>query len=353
MPDPPPVPATSAWRSALAVLAADRARLLPLVATIGALYVAGIALLVVYAGSNAGLVGTASLAFTLGLRHAFDADHIAAIDNTTRKLRQDGQRPLSVGFWFSLGHSSVVLVLTLVAAAITHAVPDISGSTGFVGASVSGAFLWAVGILNLLVLLDIARVARRVRGGTHDEAELEAMLAPKGLLTRLGLDRVMRLVTRPWQMLPVGLLFGLGFDTATEVALIALGTGATAAGLPLLAVLALPLIFAAGMTTMDTIDGVLMTNAYDWAFRRPARKIFYNLTITSLSVVVALAVGTVQLLTVAIEAFDLRGGFWDGVGALDFQVLGYLIAGLFVATWLVALTAWRVLDLETRWAPAG
>ncbi|GAC1326139.1 MAG: hypothetical protein NVSMB25_25270 [Thermoleophilaceae bacterium] len=325
---------------------------MPLVAAVAGLYVAGTALVAVNLSAHTGLIGTALLAFTLGVRHAFDADHIAAIDNTTRKLRQDGQRPMSVGFFFALGHSTVVLVLIVVAAGITHAVPDIGASTGFIGASVSGLFLWIVGLLNLAVLFDIVRVARRVRSESYEEAELEAMLTPRGMLSRLGLDRSLRFITRPWQMLPAGLLFGLGFDTATEVALIALGTGATAAGLPLTAVLSLPLVFAAGMTTMDTIDGVLMSHAYDWAFRRPARKIFYNLTITTLSVIVALVVGTVQLLKVLVETLDLRGGIWKIIVGLDFQMLGYAIAGLFVLTWLVALGLWRLLDLEQRWTPA-
>ena len=340
-------------RQAIAALRRDRAALAPMVLCIVALYVIGVALVATHAGAHAGLVGTASLAFTLGLRHAFDADHIAAIDNTTRKLRQDGQRPLSVGFFFSLGHSSVVLVLTIVAVAITHAVPDIGASSGYLGASVSGGFLWLVGVLNLLVLVGIVRVARHVRTRPYTEEELGVMLAPKGMLTRLGLDRILRFISRPWQMAPVGLLFGLGFDTATEVALIALGTGAAAADLPFTAVLALPILFAAGMTTMDTIDGVLMTHAYDWAFHRPARKIFYNLTITTLSVLVALSVGTVQLLTVAIQALGLHGSPWDQIADLDFQVLGYVIAGLFVLTWLVALGLWRALDLERRWSPAS
>jgi high-affinity nickel-transport protein len=317
-----------------------------------ALHVVGFGLLIGESGAQAGFVATGTLAYTLGLRHAFDADHIAAIDNTTRKLRQDGQQPLSIGLYFSLGHSAVVLVLALVVALVTHAVPDISGSTGFVGASVSGAFLWTVGLLNLVVLLDVLKVARRVRAGDHDEQLLEQMLVPKGMLMRLGLDRVMRFVRKPWQMLPIGLLFGLGFDTATEVAVLTIGAGATAQGLPLPAVLAIPILFAAGMSMMDTADGIVMARAYDWALHRPARKIFYNLTITSLSVIVALVIGSVQLINVAIQALDLRGGAWDWIGGLDFQVLGYVMAGLFVGTWLLALVLWRVLRIEERWTPA-
>jgi high-affinity nickel-transport protein len=331
--------------------AGERVRLATMAAFIAALYAIGIGLTAIYAPHHAGLFGSATLAFTLGLRHAFDADHIAAIDNTTRQLRQQGRRPVGVGFFFSLGHATVVLVLTFVVALVTHAVPDISDSTGFIGASVSGTFLWVIGILNLAALLDVIRVARQMRRGDVDEQQLEQMLVPRGLLTRLGLDRLMRLVARSWQMFPIGLLFGLGFDTATEVALLALGAGAAAAGLPLLAVLALPALFAAGMATMDTLDGVLMGHAYDWALRRPARKLLYNLTITSLSVTVALGVGTIQLANVAIQALDLKGGLWDTIANLDFQVIGYIMAGLFVTTWLIALLLWRALDLEARLTP--
>jgi len=326
-------------------------RIAIIVALIAGMYAVGIALLLTYAPGHDGFVGTAMLAYTLGLRHAFDADHIAAIDNTTRKLRHDHhRRPVGVGFFFSLGHSTVVLVLTVVGALVTHAVPNIGDSTGFIGASVSGLFLWIVGLLNLAVLLDIARVASRMRAGAYDETGLEEMLGPRGLLMRLGLDRLFRFVTRSWQMLPVGLLFGLGFETATEIALLALGAGAAVAGLPVTAMLALPILFAAGMSTVDTIDGIMMAHAYDWALRRPVRKVFYNLTITSLSVIVALLVGTVQLLHVAIALLDLKGGFWRWIEGLDFQVLGYAMAVLFLATWLVSLLLWRVLRIEERWS---
>jgi high-affinity nickel-transport protein len=326
-------------------------RIAVLAALILGMYALGLALLLTYAPGHEAFVGTATLAYTLGLRHAFDADHIAAIDNTTRKLRHDHhRRPVGVGFFFSLGHSTVVLALTIVGALVTHAVPNISDSTGFIGASVSGAFLWIVGLLNLAVLLDILRVASRMRAGTYDERELEQMLVPRGLLMRLGLDRFFRFVSRSWQMMPVGLLFGLGFETATEIALLALGAGAAVAGLPVTAMLALPIMFAAGMSTVDTLDGIMMAHAYDWALRRPVRKVFYNITITTLSVIVALLVGTVQLLHVAIALLGLRGGFWDWVAGLDFQVLGYAMAALFAVTWLTALLLWRVLRIEQRWS---
>lgn len=335
-----------------AELEREGVRIAVLVAAILFMYGAGVALLLTYAPGHDGFVGTATLAYTLGLRHAFDADHIAAIDNTTRKLRHDhDRRPVGVGFFFSLGHSTVVLALTIVGALVTHAVPNISDSTGFIGASVSGVFLWVIGLLNLAVLLDILRVASRMRAGTYDERQLEGMLVPRGMLMRLGLDRFFRFVSRSWQMLPVGLLFGLGFETATEIALLALGAGAVVAGLPVTAMLCLPIMFAAGMSTVDTIDGIMMAHAYDWALRRPVRKVFYNLTITTLSVLVALLVGTVQLMHVAISVLHLKGPFWDWIAGLDFQVLGYAMAGMFAATWLISLTLWRVLHIEERWAP--
>jgi high-affinity nickel-transport protein len=315
------------------------------------LYLVGFGLMLIYAPSHPALVGTATLALTLGLRHAFDADHIAAIDNTTRKLRQQGERPMAVGFFFALGHSAVVLAMTVVVAVFTHAIPTISSSAGFVGAAISGTFLWLIGLMNLAALLDTARLARRARGGGCDEAELEQELAAGGLLMRLGLERVLRLVSRSWHMAPTGLLFGLGFETATEVLVFALGVGTAAAGGSILAVLTVPVLFAAGMTTMDTLDGVVMSHAYDWALRRPARKLLYNLTVTSLSVLVALGVGTIQLLHVAHSKLGLHGGVWDWAAGLDFQVLGYAMAGMFVATWLVALVLWRVLDLDAAPLP--
>jgi high-affinity nickel-transport protein len=337
------------WGSALE---REGVRIAVLAAAIVAMYVVGIGLLLSFAAGHEGFVGTVMLAYTLGLRHAFDADHIAAIDNTTRKLRHDhDRRPMGVGFFFSVGHSTVVLALTLAGALVTHAVPDIGHSTGFVGAGVSGTFLWLVGLLNLAVLIDVLRVARQARNGNCEEEELERMLVPRGLLMRLGLDRVVRFVSHSWQMLPIGLLFGLGFETATEIALLALGAGAAVAGLPFQATLCLPIMFAAGMSTVDTIDGIMMAHAYDWALRRPVRKIFYNLTITSLSVIVALLVGTVQLMHVAISVLGLEGGFWSWVEGIDFQALGYAMAALFVATWVISLLLWRVLRIEQRWTP--
>src|SRR5256884_5809142 len=262
-------------------------------------------------------VGTGLTAYTLGLRHAFDADHIAAIDNTTRKLMAEGKRPLSVGFWFSLGHSSVVVVLTLllgiglkpVGAEITNDTSALHNYGGLIGTAVSGTFLYLIGIINLVILVGILKGFREMRRGTFDEASLEAHLNNRGFLNRF-LGRVMRAVNRPWQIYPVGILFGLGFDTVTEVALLVLAGTSVAAGLPWYAIMCLPILFAAGMSLLDTIDGSFMNFAYGWAFSKPVRKGYYNITITRLSVALPLLIGTVELLSILAGQLGLTRGFW-------------------------------------------
>ncbi|HEY1513177.1 MAG TPA: HoxN/HupN/NixA family nickel/cobalt transporter [Gaiellaceae bacterium] len=312
------------------------------------LHVAGWGLFLFYARPNPALAGLGTLAYTFGLRHAFDADHIAAIDNTTRKFLQEEKRPLGVGFFFSLGHSSVVLALTaslaVGAASVKAHIPSFQHWGGYVGAGVSGTFLWIIGILNLLVLLDIVRVFREMRTGSLDEERLEQRLLERGLMSRLFIGRVANRIRESWQMYPLGVLFGLGFDTATEVGLLAISAGVATntSHVPFLAVLSLPLLFAAGMSLMDTADGAFMSHAYTWAFSNPVRKVYYNLTVTTLSVVVALGVGSVELLQVL-------GA--PGVGRLDFNLLGYGIVGLFVATWATSAAVWKVTRLEERWAP--
>ncbi|MFG2825629.1 HoxN/HupN/NixA family nickel/cobalt transporter [Kitasatospora sp. NPDC048365] len=302
-------------------------------------------------------VGIGVTAYTLGMRHAFDADHIAAIDNTTRKLMHEGKRPLSVGFWFSLGHSSIVFGL---AALLALGIRTLAGPvenddsrlhdvTGLIGTTVSGTFLYAIAIINIVILVGIWKVFRQMRAGRFDEAALEEQLNNRGLMNRL-LGRVMKTVDKPWKMYPVGLLFGLGFDTATEIALLVLaGTGA-ASGLPWYAILCLPILFAAGMSLLDTIDGSFMNFAYGWAFSKPVRKVYYNLTITGLSVAVALIIGTVELLGLLAEKLDLHGAFWDWVGALDLNIIGFVIVGLFFATWIVALAVWKFGRIEEKWS---
>ncbi len=302
-------------------------------------------------------VGVGITAYTLGLRHAFDADHIGAIDNTTRKLMADGQRPVSVGFFFSLGHSTIVFLLAL---AFTVGIRGLSGAvsddsstlhqaTGLIGPTVSGTFLTVIGILNLLVLISILRIFRRMRQGHYSEAELEDQLNSRGFMNRFY-GRATNAVTKPWQMYPVGLLFGLGFDTATEVALLATAGVAAAGGLPIYAILCLPILFAAGMSLLDTIDGAFMNFAYGWAFSKPVRKIFYNITITWLSVVVALVIGTIELMSVLADKLSLTGQPWDFVSNLDLNYVGYAIVAMFVLTWVVALVIWRVGRIEERWS---
>ncbi|MDH6213953.1 high-affinity nickel-transport protein [Streptomyces pseudovenezuelae] len=302
-------------------------------------------------------IGIGVTAYTLGMRHAFDADHIAAIDNTTRKLMGEGQRPLSVGFWFSLGHSSVVFalafLLSLGVKAVAGPVRDDNSQlhdvTGLIGTTVSGVFLYVIAAINLVILAGIWKVFRRMRSGHFDEAALEEQLNNRGFMNRL-LGRVMKSITKPWQMYPLGLLFGLGFDTATEIALLVLAGSGAASGLPWYAILCLPVLFAAGMSLLDTIDGSFMNFAYDWAFSKPVRKVYYNLTITGLSVAVALVIGTVELLGLLAEKLDLHGFFWDWVAGLDLNIIGFVIVGLFFATWVLALLVWKFGRIEEKWS---
>lgn len=304
-------------------------------------------------------VGVGVTAYTLGLRHAFDADHISAIDNTTRKLMSEGQRPLSVGFFFSLGHSTVVFALGVLVVigvrGLSGAVHDdgslLHQATGVVGPVVSGSFLLLIGVLNLLILVEVVRVFRRMRGGGLDEAALEEQLQRRGVMSRFY-GRATRAVRKPWHMYPLGLLFGLGFDTATEVALLVLAGAAAGSGLPWYAVVCLPVLFAAGMTLLDTIDGAFMTVAYGWAFAAPVRKVFYNITITGLSVAVALLIGSVELLSVLADRLHLSGGVWDWIGGLDLNMVGYLVVALFLVTWLAAVVVWKVGRIDERWSAA-
>ena len=307
-------------------------------------------------GSGVFGLGVGITAYTLGLRHAFDADHIGAIDNTTRKLMSEGQRPLSVGFFFSLGHSTIVFVLGILVAlgvgglsgALESDSSTLHQATGLIGPLVSGTFLFVIGILNLIILVNIVRIFVHMRRGEFDDAQLQEQLDSRGFLNRLY-RRATNAVSKPWQMYPLGCLFGLGFDTATEIALLVLAGGAAASGLPFYAILCLPILFAAGMSLFDTLDGMFMNFAYGWAFMKPIRKIFYNITITGLSVAVALLIGTVELLSVLADRLDLSGGMWDLVSGLDLNLVGYAIVALFVMTWAVALAVWHFGRIEQRW----
>jgi high-affinity nickel-transport protein len=346
-------PATSPARRIL-FTRAEWSRLSLLYGVVGVLHVVGWGTYLHYAAHFPQLVGLGFVAYMFGLRHAFDADHIAAVDDTVRYLLQKGKQPLAVGFFFSLGHSTVVLALAVgiafAATAVKTGLPQLQSVGAIVGAGVSGSFLWFIGILNLLVLLDILKVWRTAKSGTHSHAHLEALLQKRGLLNRLFGGRLQKLMNHSWQMYPLGLLFGLGFDTASEVGLLAMTAGASAGDLPLPAVLCLPILFAAGMTIMDTTDGVLMSKAYNWAFINPLRKIFYNITTTTLSVAVALLIGTIELLQVLIGMLGLHGRFFDSVADLNFGILGYLIVGMFLLAWGLSVAYWKFGRIEQRYS---
>jgi nickel/cobalt transporter (NiCoT) family protein len=318
-----------------------------------ALHLAGWGLFLYYSQRDPALAGLGTLAYTFGLRHAFDADHIAAIDNTTRKFLADGKRSLGTGFFFSLGHSTVVFALVgglaVAAGTIGAAIPAFQSYGGTVGASVSGVFLLAIGLLNLAVLLDIVRIFREMKSGSYDEARLEARLLDRGFMNRFFIGRVAGRVRESWHMYPLGLLFGLGFDTATEVGLLALAAGVATHHVPFLAVISLPILFAAGMCLMDTIDGAFMSQAYGWAFANPIRRIYYNITVTALSVAAALAIGGIEVLQVMSHKLSLHGGVWDWLNGLDFGSLGYAIVAMFFVTWLVSVVVWKRGRIEERW----
>jgi high-affinity nickel-transport protein len=317
------------------------------------LHLLGWGLFLYYARHNPALAGLGSLAYTFGLRHAFDADHIAAIDNTTRKLLQDGKRSMGVGFFFSLGHSTVVFSLAaglaLAAKTVNSRIPGFQNVGGYIGASVSGTFLLLIGLLNLVVLLDILGVFRQMKRGAYNEQKLEEVLQNQGLMSRFFLKRVGDRINASWKMYPLGVLFGLGFDTATEIGLLAIAAGVATHGVPFLAIISLPIIFAAGMSLMDTADGAFMSHAYGWAFSNPIRKVYYNITVTSLSVAVALIIGMIELLQVTAAKFSLYGGFWAFLDNLNFGNIGYVVVGLFVVTWAFSVLLWKTRRIEDRW----
>ena len=342
---------------------AEWARFGGMVATVVGLNVAGWGMLAAALGGHYHIgkttvfgVGTGALAYTLGMRHAFDADHIAAIDNTTRKLVGEGKRPLSVGFFFSLGHSSVVFVLAILLnfgiRDLDHQVSNggsgLHNLTSIVGTCVSGFFLFLIAAFNLVILAGIIKVFRQMRGGAYDDDALEEQLNKRGLMNRF-LGPLARRVDTPWKMYPIGFLFGLGFDTATEIALLVLAGTAVAGGLPFYAILSLPILFAAGMSLFDTADGCFMNFAYDWAFSRPVRKVYYNLTITGLSVFVAVFIGAVELLGLVAQDTSLNGSFWTFMQTFNINTAGLFIVGVFVLTWVVALAVWRFGRIEQKW----
>ncbi|HEY4017090.1 MAG TPA: HoxN/HupN/NixA family nickel/cobalt transporter, partial [Pseudonocardiaceae bacterium] len=304
-------------------------------------------------------VGTGALAYTLGMRHAFDADHIAAIDNTTRKLVHEGKRPLSVGFFFSLGHSTVVFTLAVLLnfgirgldEQVKNGSSQLQHTTNIIGTCVSGFFLFLIAAFNIIILAGIIKVFREMRAGAYDDQQLEEQLNKRGLMNRF-LGPLARRIDTPWKMYPIGFLFGLGFDTATEVALLVLAGTAVVGGLPFYAILSLPILFAAGMSLFDTADGCFMNFAYDWAFARPVRKVYYNLIITGLSVFVAVFIGAVELLGLLGQYGGLSGSAWSFLESFNINTAGFVIVGVFVATWAVALAVWHFGRIEQKWDTA-
>src|SRR5438874_317909 len=342
---------------------AEWTRLGGMVAAVVGLHVAGWVMLAAALGGHYQIskttvfgVGTGALAYTLGMRHAFDADHIAAIDNTTRKLVGEGKRPLSVGFFFSLGHSSVVFLLSVLLNfgirgldnQVRNSGSQLQQTTNLVGTLVSGTFLFLIAALNVVILVSMVKVFLQMRSGRYDDDALEQQLAKRGLMNRV-LGRLARKIDAPWKMYPVGFLFGLGFDTATEVALLVLAGTAVVGGLPFYAILSLPILFAAGMCLLDTADGCFMNFAYDWAFAKPVRKVYYNLTITGLSVFVAVFIGTIELLGLLSQNAHLNGSFWSFLAGFNINTAGFVIVGVFVVTWIAALCIWHFGRIEQKW----
>ncbi len=294
------------------------------------------------------LLGTALIAYTFGLRHAVDADHISAIDNVTRKLMQEEKRPVAVGFFFSLGHSTIVVALTVIialtASAIQKNFPGLQAVGGLIGTSVSALFLFAIAIVNLLILWEIFQQFRIVRkGGTYDEQTIEEFLNQRGLLGRF-FRPLFKIITKSWHMYPLGVLFGLGFDTATEVGLLGIAASSATKGLPIWSILIFPLLFLVGMCLIDTLDSILMLGAYGWAFMKPMRKLYYNMNITLVSVLVAFLVGGIEALSIVATTLNLQGGAWNFLGHLsdNFGTIGYMIIGLFVLSWLGSTLIYKI-----------
>jgi high-affinity nickel-transport protein len=292
-------------------------------------------------------LGTALLAYSFGLRHAVDADHIAAIDNVTRKLMQEGKRPVAVGFFFSLGHSTIVVLasiaIALTATAFKNQLNSFQAIGGIVGTLVSAIFLFAIALMNVIILVAIYRKFQEVKaGGTYVDEDLNLLLAKSGFLARI-FRPMFRVITRSWQMYPLGFLFGLGFDTATEIGLLGISAAGASQGLSIWSILVFPALFTAGMSLIDTTDSVLMLGAYGWAFVKPIRKLYYNMTITSVSVLVALIVGGLETLNLIGDQLQLKGMFWDAIGGINdhFGILGYMIIGIFVGAWLISFLIYR------------
>jgi nickel/cobalt transporter (NiCoT) family protein len=297
------------------------------------------------------LAGLGIVAYVFGLRHGVDADHLAAIDNTTRKLMQEGKKPLTVGTWFSLGHSTIVvgLIVALVIStrAIAGAIPLLQSSGAIIGTAVSGTFLWLLGLVNIVIVLGIYRIYKQLRNGELNQSQLDDLLNKRGFLNRY-FSPLFKVVKKPWHIYPVGVLFGLGFDTASEIALIAISVGVgVSSSVPLWMILVLPFMFACGMVLVDTTDGVAMRMAYGWAFLKPIRKIYYNLTITAISVLVAFVIGGVEVLQVLSGELRLSGAFWGWLNSLNFETLGYGIIAIFLLSWIASMAIYKFRGLES------
>jgi nickel/cobalt transporter (NiCoT) family protein len=306
------------------------------------------------------LLGTALLAYGLGVRHAIDADHIAAIDNVTRKLMHQGQKPLGVGFFFSLGHSSIVFALSVVIATtsvvLKNRFPYLHSVGGIIGTSVSAFFLLAIAVANILILTSVIKTFRHVKsGGAFVEEDLNLVLGKRGFFGRI-FRNLFRLIDHSWQMYFIGLLFGLGFDTATEVGLLGISATEAAKGLPIWSILVFPTLFTAGMALVDSTDSILMLGAYGWAFVKPIRKLYYNITITVVSVLVAVLVGGIEILALLGDRLQMHGAMWDFVGSLtdNFGTVGFVVIGVFVASWVISMIIYHVNrydEIEVNTAP--
>ena len=331
--------------SAIGLSRGEKTKIVIVYALIGTATVLGLVASTIVGKLSVLLAGLGIIAYTFGLRHGVDADHIAAIDNTTRKLIQDDQRPFTVGMWFSLGHSTIVIALIVGLVVATRTVmghiPALASGGAIVGTMVSGVFLWLIGLVNLVIVFGIYRVFKDMKKGKLNQDELDNLLENRGFLNRY-FRRLFKVVKKPWQIFPIGVLFGLGFDTASEVALIAISVGVgVSSSIPVWMILVLPVMFTCGMVLVDTTDGVTMRVAYGWAFLHPLRKIYYNLTVTMISVLVALAIGSAELIQVAAAELNLTGSFWNWLNNLDFETLGYGIIVIFLVTWLISVGVWK------------
>lgn len=325
---------------------------LPYVIIVISLHILGFGFLYL-ANTNHLLLGMGLLAYTLGLRHAFDADHIAAIDNTVRKLIQQQRNPVGVGFYFSIGHSTVVFFMAVFLGIsikwVKDALPHFQEIGGIIGTLVSGTFLILIGILNLMILISLITLFLKFRKDKINDEKLNDLLDTRGFVSRM-VGPYFKFISHSWHVLPLGFLFGLGFDTASEISLLALSSGASQQAISFVGILSLPILFAAGMSLLDTLDGILMTSAYNWAFFNPIRKIYYNITITAISVIAALLIGTVELLQILVDKLQLKGSFWEFIENIQFDNIGYILVILFIISWLISTLIWKFGKVEQRWS---